>query len=90
MCEAFLLCLFWKELRRFNVKESMLNKNLIKTVDKNETESKIENPAHTLKRNEPCFSSYKNRELKLILWWAWAGERKKSSFIVTFILSEEN
>ena len=49
MCEAFLLCLFWKELRRFNVKESMLNKNLIKTVDKNETESKIENPAHTLK-----------------------------------------
>ena len=45
----------------------MLNKNLIKTVDKNETESKIENPAHTLKRNEPCFSSYKNRELNLIL-----------------------
>ena len=44
-----------KELRRCNVKESMLNKNLIKTVDKNETESEMENPAHTLKGMNQMF-----------------------------------
>ena len=35
-----------------------------------------------------CFRWYKNRELKVKLWWAGALERKKSAFFVTFILSE--
>ena len=46
---GFFIMFILKGITTFNVKESMLNKNLIKTVDKNETESKIENPAHTLK-----------------------------------------
>ena len=36
-----------------------------------------------------CFSSYKNRELKVKLWWAGARERKKSAFFVTFICPKE-
>ena len=35
-----------------------------------------------------CFNSYKNRELKVKVWWIGARERKKNAFFVTFILSE--
>ena len=35
-----------------------------------------------------CFSSYKNRELKVKLWWVRACKRKKSAVLVTFILFE--
>ena len=37
-----------------------------------------------------CFSSYKNRKLKVKLWWVGARERKKRAFFVPFILSEGN
>ena len=44
----------------------LLNKNI--NFNKNETESKIKNPAHTvLKRRASCFSSCKNRTLKVKL-----------------------
>ena len=36
-----------------------------------------------------CFSSYKNRKLKVKLWWVRARERKKRAFFVPFILSKE-
>ena len=36
-----------------------------------------------------CFSSYKNRKLKVKLWWVEARERKEVLF-VPFILSEGN
>ena len=42
-----------------------------------------------LERRTLCFSSYKNRNLKVKLWWVGTRERKKSSFFVTFISSEE-
>ena len=43
MCLAFLLFLFWNELWRSKVKGSMLlNKD--KNFNKNQTESKMENP----------------------------------------------
>ena len=49
----------------------------------------MENPPHTvLERRSLCFSSYKNRKLKVKLWWAGVRERKKRAFIVPFILSE--
>ena len=50
LCLAFLLFLFWKEFWSFNVKESMLfvNKNI--KFNKNETETKIENPAHSFRK----------------------------------------
>ena len=37
-----------------------------------------------------CFSSYKNRKLKVKLWWVGAHERKKRAFFILFILSEGN
>ena len=37
-----------------------------------------------------CFSSYKNCELKVKLWWVGARERKMSAVFVTFILPEGN
>ena len=36
------------------------------------------------------FSSYRNHELKLKLWWIGARERKKGVFFVTFVLFKGN
>ena len=43
-----------------------------------------------LERRTLCFSSYKNRKLKVKLWWVGARKRKKRAFFVPFILSEGN
>ena len=45
-------------------------------------------PHTVLERRTLCFSSYKNRKLKVKLWWVGARERKKMAFFVPFILSE--
>ena len=37
-----------------------------------------------------CFSWYKNRKLKVKVWWVGACERKKRAFFVPLILSEGN
>ena len=42
---------------------------------------------HT-ERRTMCFSSYKDRKLKVKLWWVGACERKKTTFSVPLILSE--
>ena len=55
---------------------------------KNETESKIENITHSFRAM--CFSSYKNGESKVKLWWNRARKRKESTFFVTLILFEWN
>ena len=47
-------------------------------------------PNLVLRRRTLCFSSYKNRKLKVKLWWAGAREWKKRAFFVMFILSEGN
>ena len=57
----------------------LLNKNI--NFNKHETHWKIK----TL-----CFSSYKNRKLKVKLLWVGARERKKRAFFVQFILSYLN
>ena len=36
------------------------------------------------------FRSYKNRRLKVKLWWVGARKKKNRAFFVSFILSEEN
>ena len=59
----------------------LLNKTLIKT--KQSQKWKIPGTV-TL-----CFSSSKNRKLKVKLWWPGAREKKESIF-VPFILSERN
>ena len=43
-----------------------------------------------LERYTMWFSSYKNCELKLKLWWVGARERKKRAYFVTVVLSEGN
>ena len=58
----------------------LLNKNI--NFNKNETESKMKNCTTF------CFISYKNRKLKVKLWWVGACERKKGALFVPFILSK--
>ena len=59
----------------------LLNKNI--NFNKNEMESKME-------RRTLCFRSYKERKLKVKLWWVGSRYRKKGEFFVPFILPEEN
>ena len=47
-------------------------------------------PHTVLGRQTLCFSSYKNRKLKVKLWWDGARKREKRVFFVPFILSEGN
>ena len=37
-----------------------------------------------------CFSSYKNRKLKVKLWWVGAHERKKMAFFYTVCFVQRN
>ena len=64
----------------------LFNKNM--SFNKIETESKMGNPLIVLERWTLCFSSYKNRKLKVKLWWVGARERKKKAFFVLFIFFE--
>ena len=65
----------------------LLNKYM--NFDKNETESKIENPPHTFRDTNLVLNSlYKSPKLKVKLWWLGVSSRKKkSAFLVTFIFS---
>ena len=47
-------------------------------------------PHRVLGRRTLRFSSYKNRKLKVKLWWVAARKRKNRIFFVPFILSEGN
>ena len=62
----------------------MLNKNI------NFENWKWKIPHTVFERQNLCFSSYKNRKLKVKLWWLGARERKKRAFFLPFILSEVN
>ena len=44
-------------------------------------------PRKVLERRTLCISSYKNRKLKVKLWWVGAGKRKKRASFVPLILS---
>ena len=63
----------------------LLDKN--RNFNKNETESKMENPTHSFRETRP--SSYKNRKLKVKLWWVGACKRRKRAFFVPFSFSKE-
>ena len=66
----------------------LLNKNI--NFNESKMDSKMENPTYSFREMNLCFSSYKNCELKIKLWWVGACERKKSVFFVMFILSKGN
>ena len=57
----------------------LLNKKI--NFNKNETESNTENPTHIIERRNLCFSSYKNRKLKVKPWWEKKSSRKKKEGI---------
>ena len=48
-CACVFLFLFWKELRRYKVKEFMIFVEQNKNFNKNKTETKIENLTHSFK-----------------------------------------
>ena len=57
----------------------LLNKNI--NFNKNEKQNRKWKISHTVL--ERCtFNSYKNRKLKLKLWWAWVHERKEIFFTI--------
>ena len=88
----WLLYYFYSE-RNYDVLKSksscfLLNKNI--TLNKRRQNRNWKICVTLLGRWTMCFSSYKNYELKLKLWWVGARERKKSASFVTFILSKRN
>ena len=62
----------------------------IETLLKTKRNRKWKIPYTVLERLTLFFNSYKNRKLKVNLWWAGACKRKKGAFFVPFILSEGN
>ena len=58
----------------------------ILTLIKMKQNLKLKIPHTVFERWILYFSSYKNRKLKVKLWWAGAPERKKGAFFVPFIL----
>ena len=65
----------------------LLNKNI--NFNKNETESNMGNSTNSFRETDlVCFSSCKNRKLKVKRWWVGARERKKRASFVPFILPE--
>ena len=68
----------------------LLNKNI--NFNKNETESKMENPIHSFRETNVqtlYFSSYKDRKLKVKLWWVGARERKRGHFLYRLFRPKE-
>ena len=57
--------------------------------NKKETESKMEKSTHILGWRTLYFSSYKNRKLKVKLWWVGARERKKRAFLYRLFCPKE-
>ena len=88
LCVAFLLFQFWKELWRFKVKEPMIFCWTKIWTLKTRLNRKWKISRTGLERLTLYFSSYKNRKLKVKLWWVGARERKKRAFFVRFILSK--
>ena len=88
LCLALLLLLFWKELQRLKSKSPrfLLNKNI--TFNKNESRQnqKWKSPHTILEWCTECFPSYKNRKLKVKLWWDGVHERKKRTFCSAYFV----
>ena len=71
-------------LWRFKVKESMHFVEQKQTLVKMKRNRKCKIPHTVLERRTLCFSSYKNRKLKVKLWWVGAREKKGGYFLYYF------
>ena len=71
-------------LWRFKVKESMHFVEQKQTLVKMRRNRKCKIPHTVLERRTLCFSSYKNRKLKVKLWWVGAREKREGIFCTTF------
>ena len=84
LCVAFLFFIFERiyDVLKSNRPCILLNKNINFNEDKKE--SKMENPHTVLGWRTLYFSSYKNRKIRVKLWWVGAREKKQRTFSVPF------
>ena len=61
----------------------------IETLTNTKRNPKWKIPHKVLEWQTLCFSSYKNRKLKLKLWWVGAHERKKGHFLYRLFCPKE-
>ena len=66
----------------------LLNKNT--KFDKNETESKMENPTHSFRQTNLVLQLIEESRIKSKTLMSWNRERKNKAFFVPFILSKRN
>ena len=85
ICVAFLLFWFLMEFWRFHF--FLLNKNI--NFNKNETESKIENPTHSFRETNLVLQLIEESQIKSKTIMSWSSQKKKESIFAQFILSEE-
>ena len=81
VCDFSVILILKRRSKKSNSPCILLSKNII--FNKNETESKIANMV--LERRTLRFTSFKNRKLKVKLWWVGVCDRKKKAFFVQFI-----
>ena len=81
VCDLSVILILKRRSKKSNSPCILLSKNII--FNKNETESKIANMV--LERRTLRFTSFKNRKLKVKLWWVGVCDRKKKAFFVQFI-----
>ena len=65
----------------------LLNKNI--NFNKNETESKIENPTHSFRETNLVLQLIEESQIKSKTIMSWSSQKKKESIFAQFILSEE-
>ena len=66
----------------------LFNKNI--DFNKNETESKMENPIHRFRQKNLLLQLISQSQIRSKTVMSWTPQKKKREFFVPFILSEEN
>ena len=82
----FCYFIFEKNYDALKSKSSCILLKNILTLIKAKQNWKLKIPHTLLERRTFYFSSYKNRKLKVEIWWVEAPKRKKRTFFVPFIL----
>ena len=72
------------DILRSKISCFLLNRNINLTKTKRDRRSEI--PQTLLERRTLCFTSYKNHELKVKLWWFGARQRRTSVFFKVYFV----